>query len=293
MIELFLAAAIPFVGAPVCSGCHAEIAGSQAKTAHASALRPASGGQVKADWAFGSGVQAITYVSQADDDHYLEHPLSWYAKAKGLAPTPGHEKLPEGVRYRTFSPDAAILRCFQCHSTGKLKLADGRKVAPAELGVRCESCHGAGGEHAGAPQPNNIRNPARLSAAEINELCGSCHRMPPAAGVETNWDNPWNTRHQPVYLSQSACFLKSEGKLSCLTCHDPHSDARVDVNRRCAGCHEKPRHQTAVEQQACADCHMPEVRPNEWLGFRNHWIGVYAMPLTQKGSLRPAGQTAR
>jgi hypothetical protein len=271
----------------VCSGCHTEIAASQVKTSHASALRPANDDRVKAEWAFGSGVQAITYVSQIDEDHYLEHPLSWYAKANGLGPTPGHEKLPDGMRYRTFAPDAAILRCFQCHSTGKPKLAAGRKIEPAELGVRCESCHGAGVEHAGAPQPRNIRNPGRLTSIEINEVCGACHRMPPAAGVETNWDNPWNTRHQPVYLSQSACFLKSEGRLSCLTCHNPHSDAKVDVSRRCSGCHEKPRHQSAVGQQACAGCHMPEVRPNQWLGFRNHWIGVYAMPLTQKGSLMP------
>lgn len=284
---------MPFVGTPVCSGCHSEIAGSQEKTAHAGALRKAGSSPVKAEWAFGSGVQATTFVSQIDEDHYLEHPLSWYARANGLAATPGHEKLPEGARYRTFAPDAAILRCFQCHSTGTPRLAAKRKIEPAELGVRCESCHGPGGEHAGAPQPRNIRNPSRLTASEVNQLCGTCHRMPPAAGVETNWENPWNTRHQPVYLSKSACFLKSDGRLSCLSCHNPHSDAKVDVNQRCARCHEEVKHKTGTGAQSCADCHMPEVRPNEWLAFRNHWIGVYAMPLTQKGSLRPVGQPAR
>ena len=67
-----------------------------------------------------------------------------------------------------------------------------------------------------SPARDNIINPKRLSAAELNTLCGQCHRMPPARGVATNFENPWNVRHQPVYFSQSACFLKSEGRLSCI-----------------------------------------------------------------------------
>lgn len=97
--------------------------------------------------------------------------------------------------------------------------------------------------------------------------------MPPAKGVETNWNNPWNTRHQPVYLSQSACF--QSGKLSCRTCHDPHADKLADVNAVCRSCHAQPKHVVAIAGRACDSCHMPLVRPSEYLGFRNHWIGIY------------------
>lgn len=288
MLALAAAMALPFAGTSTCAACHAPVAATQSKTAHAGALKLGEDG----GWAFGSGAQAITYVSRADEDAYIEHGLSWYRKPKRLDLTPGHDS-PKGVRYPTFAADAAIMRCFQCHSTGALVLAAGRTIRPAEAGVRCESCHGPGGEHSAKPSRDNIQHPGKLNGAGINELCGRCHRMPAAKGVHINWDDPWNTRHQPVYLSQAACFIKSQGKLSCLTCHNPHSDGKVEINAKCAGCHEQPRHQAAIAGQSCASCHMPLVKPSEWLGFANHWIGVYQLPLTPKNRLRPRAQPAR
>ncbi|MDW7675370.1 MAG: cytochrome c3 family protein [Bacillota bacterium] len=75
-------------------------------------------------------------------------------------------------------------RCLACHSTGfdleATKTLD-RTAADymlenvvAELGVGCESCHGVGSEHAKAPK-DNIINPANLTVAQQNDLCGSCH----------------------------------------------------------------------------------------------------------------------
>lgn len=160
-------------------------------------------------------------------------------------------------------------------------------IEPAEPGVRCEACHGPGADHVRDPARSKPRNPMRLSAAEINQLCGECHRMPPAAGMETNWDNPWNARHQPVYLSQAACFLKSGGRMTCLTCHRPHSSDPTNANERCLACHQTPRHQTAVAGKTCVHCHMPDVAPSELLRFANHWIGVYGA-----NPLRPVQQRA-
>jgi predicted CXXCH cytochrome family protein len=188
-----------------------------------------------------------------------------------MALTPGH-RTTAGERYRTFDPDAAILRCFQCHSTGPLRLGPGFKIEPSEAGVQCESCHGPGAGHA-------VRNPKKLAAAEVNNLCGSCHRKPAAAGDDTDWTNPWNTRHQPLYLDQSACFLKSKGALSCLTCHPAHTAAvrkAADYDQTCTGCHKAPKHRTAIASRACVTCHMPAVEPQPNLRFANHWIGVYA-----------------
>ncbi|MBI3278353.1 MAG: hypothetical protein HYZ57_00765, partial [Acidobacteria bacterium] len=90
MLGLLLLSAPLFVGSKTCAACHPRIVANQAKTAHARALAPAADRRVKADWAFGAGAQAITYVSRLDEDHYLEHPLSYYTAAKALAPTPGH-----------------------------------------------------------------------------------------------------------------------------------------------------------------------------------------------------------
>lgn len=274
MIALLLAAVVPYTGAAVCANCHSSIAASQGATGHAGALK-LDGPR----WAFGAGLQAITYVSQADEDHYLEHGLSWYRRAKALDLTPGHMNA-TGVRYRTFASDSAVLRCFQCHSTGALKLGQGRSIQPNEPGVRCETCHGPGGDHVKDPVKVKPRNPRNLTSVEINELCGECHRMPPAAGVTTNWDNPWNARHQPVYLSQAPCFLKSKGRLSCLTCHPPHGGPAVNADTRCQACHEHVAHKTKVSGRTCVSCHMPDVSPSPLLRFANHWIGIYgANPL--------------
>ena len=282
MLALLLAAAIPYAGSAVCANCHPRIAASQSKTGHAGALKKES-----TRWAFGSGLQAITYVSQLDEDRYLEHGLSWYRKTNGLDLTPGHSSR-EGVQYRTFASNAAILRCFQCHSTGKLRLTAGREILPSEPGVRCETCHGPGGEHVKDPALTRPQNPKKMTATQINNLCGECHRMPPAAGAETNWDNPWNTRHQPVYLNQAACFQKSGGRLSCLTCHPPHSSEPVDTNTRCVACHENTRHRTAMAGKTCVNCHMPDVAPSALLRFSNHWIGIYG-----ENPLRPLAKRPR
>ncbi|MDQ2901480.1 MAG: hypothetical protein M3Y07_17035, partial [Acidobacteriota bacterium] len=86
----------------------------------------------------------------------------------------------------------------------------------------------------------------------------------------------WNVRHQPVYLSESLCFQKSVGALSCLTCHDPHESAQKKpaayYNAKCISCHAEG---ITERSSNCIDCHMPLVSPQAPLRFTNHWIGVY------------------
>ena len=332
-----------YVGSKVCASCHPAQSAQQSASGHAASLRRAAehpladafapqapllrepnfryqfsrgpdglavqvsdgarAATAPIQWAFGAGDQAVTFVSQLDEDSYLEHHFSYYASAKSLRATPGHEGLPAaaprhalGVLYKTFNPDPKIMRCFQCHSTGRLTLGPSFDIQPGEPGVRCEVCHGPGSAHVAAIGRGQVEtarklidNPRRLSASNLNQFCGNCHRKPAPAGAATNWNDPWNTRHQPLYLARSACFLKSRGALSCLTCHDPHQRLRRNdaayYDSRCAVCHDRKKHPPlAVELRGCASCHMPAVRAHEHLRFANHWIGVY-----QEGAtLRPA-----
>jgi tetratricopeptide (TPR) repeat protein len=277
-----------YVGHQVCSGCHPQQGTGQAQTGHAHALAPAPKGAI-GQWAFGAGSKAVTYVSQLDPDTYIEHGLSYYPERKTLGITPGHSNS-EDRRYRTFEPAATTLRCFRCHSTGALKLGSAREIQVAEPGVHCESCHGPGKKHveqAGAAEA--IFNPKRLTASELNEFCGTCHRK---ASDISDWSNSWNVRHEPAYLSQAACFRKS-GALTCLSCHNPHAPLnRVSqqYDARCLGCHAGVRHRIAVASRACVDCHMPQVPTNAALKFTNHWIGIYQKenPLVP---VRRAGKT--
>ena len=252
---------------------------------------------IPVEWAFGAGDQAVTLVSRIDQDWYLEHYLSYYRALGRMDPTAGHgqlrpKTLPEamGLPYKTSHPQTGILGCFECHSTGPVRLDPQSGLQPLEPGVHCESCHGPGREHAAAASRGQllearqrIGNPQRLSATGLNEFCGRCHRPPGAPAETIDWNYAWNVRHQPVYLSQSRCFEKSKGQLSCFTCHEPHQPLQkspASYNQRCRNCHEPggsaaaPKCQTPARSN-CIDCHMPRVSPQAALRFTNHWIGIY------------------
>jgi tetratricopeptide (TPR) repeat protein len=279
------AAAPEYVGSAACRACHPANYESQSKTGHAHALVKAPPGS-RGQWAFGAGEKATTWVSQINSDTYVEHGISYFAATKSTGLTPGHTDSGD-ARYRTFDPEATTLKCFRCHSTGPLTLAPASTIVPSEPGIHCESCHGPGSEHVSSGgRTGTILNPKRLSATEINQLCGACHRNAP----ESDWTDKWRTRHQPSYLSQSACFRKS-GTLSCLTCHDPHTplnQVAAQYDKRCAECHKTLVHRTPTASRTCVECHMPQVAVGPQLSFTNHWIGIYA-----KGSyLVPARSTA-
>ncbi|MEZ5361691.1 MAG: multiheme c-type cytochrome [Bryobacterales bacterium] len=184
-----------FAGRQVCASCHAEQARLQAGSGHFGALskpgehplarqfetaeslvrapgfefrvvasedelavEAAFGDMARrsvVDWAFGAGDQAVTFVSQVDDQWYLEHYWTFYSTTGRYGPTPGHQMTEAddlgqalGVMYRTLSPQTEILRCFRCHSTGPIALGEGFAIEPSEQGVQCEACHGPGAEHA-------------------------------------------------------------------------------------------------------------------------------------------------
>ena len=310
-------AAPPYAGSASCTPCHRAQAQSHPATGHAHALAPAvthrlaatfplaaaefrrptgfrfrfDGFTVRVDdgtdvlavpmeWAFGSGGQAVTFVSKADGRFYLEHFLTYYKALGAFGPTPGQSALKPGnlaeaagLLYKVGDARAGIDGCFECHSTGGL----GRDLTPAENGVQCEACHGPSAAHVSSAGKAAVTNPRRLGAAGLNEFCGRCHRPPASDPARVDWNFPWNVRHQPVYLSQSACFIKSEGRLSCLTCHAAHEALSHDMasyDARCLGCHAAA-HPVACAPRDCAGCHMPRVTPEPPLRFTNHWIGVY------------------
>jgi tetratricopeptide (TPR) repeat protein len=270
-----------YAGSEACGKCHAAQFESQSKTAHAHALTRAQatdpGPGSHSQWAFGAGTKAVTWISQTGEETIAEHGLSYYAATKSLAFTPGHTSSADIV-YRTFDPIATALRCFRCHSTGPVTLAAGFQVQPDEPGIHCEACHGPGRAHAESGGAAAIQNPKRLSAVQINTLCGACHRQASDLDDDTDWSNAWNVRHQPSYLHRAACFRNSNGALSCLTCHDPHQPLKTAApayDARCTSCHPKAAHTTPIAARSCVGCHMPQVATSANLKFTNHWIGIY------------------
>ncbi len=266
-----------YAGSEACRGCHVSEYRSQSATGHARALARSSESQ-PGEWAFGAGIQAITFVRRFDADQYVELGESWYRATNSYALTPGHREN-AGVTYRTFDPTTGIVRCFACHSTGYLKLAEDKSIVPSELGVHCEVCHGPSADHVANPRSVHPRNPGRMNGVELNALCGSCHRAQSSAEDTIDLRDPWNSRHQPLLLAVSRCFQNSNGRLTCLSCHSLHKELETNAssyNAACQKCHADVRHEQSVAERACSECHMPAVRLNVNLAFANHRIGVYS-----------------
>ncbi len=69
-------------------------------------------------------------------------------------------------------------------------------------------------------------------------------------------------------LRQSACFLKSAGKLKCTTCHNPHDvrhggRSEISYNDVCAKCHRPRELKQHTSDPNCVSCHMPKRRTQD------------------------------
>lgn len=132
----------------------------------------------------------------------------------------------------------------------------------------------------------SILNPRRLTAALQMDVCNQCHLEPSSGDIlalirrfdrgpfsfkpgEPLTDFELVFDHKPgmgrddkfeivnssaYRLRKSKCFVKSNGAMTCTTCHDPHA-ATADYSAACRNCHGSlsTRHPAARE---CITCHM-------------------------------------
>jgi hypothetical protein len=91
-------------------------------------------------------------------------------------------------------------------------------------------------------------------------------------------DQRFQINHHAYRLQQSACFIRSEGRMGCTSCHDPHVKHTggadpAHFRDRCLQCHGAhapddalPRAQARrqdVAIDACPACHMPRRRTQD------------------------------
>jgi hypothetical protein len=191
--------------------------------------------------AFGSGKIGVTYATPSGPQSLLEIHKTWFPHERRWAVTLGQEALKDDAlgRIRTDGRE-----CILCHSVA---LPTGAVLPEAKfLGVGCESCHGPAGAHVQAVRARAgdiaIERLGQWDATRINNLCGRCHGT--EASVHSQRDRQLTYRFQPIGLMHSRCFLvgqaNGQGGLSCVTCHNPHTDAeRSDAYYEtiCLRCH--------------------------------------------------------
>lgn len=247
----------------------------------------------KVDWILGSGHHSRTYLYATPGGELYQLPISWYTATREWRMAPGYDRPDhDGVVRRVRH------ECMFCHNAYPAaapdKLSYWRpQTFPAQLpeGIGCQRCHGPGAKHVETRTRDTIINPVRLGTKLRNDICYECHMQPtviisglrkfgrdiysfrPGEPLEDyahrididEEDLPraerFEINHHPYRLEQSRCFTESEGRLSCLTCHDPHrkvTDA-AHYRKACMSCHQTPHR---VDED-CTACHMPKRRPQD------------------------------
>lgn len=282
-----------YVSSAVCAGCHSEINDIFMKSGHAWKLNPVVDGQPP-DYPF-SELPELPEGYTWDDILYVIGGYNWKARfvdKEGYIITdiPGQSgntgylnqynfanpNVGEDAGWVTYHSGEEDLpyNCGSCHTTHYLPFGNqddipGLEGTWAEPGVKCEECHGPGGQHVSNPQAVDMKIDREA------EQCGQCHRRGEIEAVDASGGF---VRHHEQY---EELFQGKHVVIDCVICHDPHNgviqlrkaqegDPTVNTTRtQCENCHfEQARFQKNEFHvsigMACIECHMPFMIKSAW-----------------------------
>jgi hypothetical protein len=257
------------------------------------------------EWIIGAGVNGFGAILQRDN-YLFQAPLSFYSRPMGWGPSPGYESTDLGFN-RPITPGCIFCHSGRPNPVAG---SNGKFESPpfSELAIGCENCHGPGEAHVKAHSPRTqlgkgdaiakggIVNPADLTPYLADNICMACHQTGDARilkpgktyqdirpghpldealsilMVPPTRESPPSADHVEHYYSMtlSKCYRASQGRLSCITCHDPHVEPSRDeapkyFAAKCFTCHTnqscKLPLETRLQKQPandCIGCHMPK-----------------------------------
>ncbi|MFH2032828.1 MAG: multiheme c-type cytochrome [Bacteroidota bacterium] len=178
--------------------------------------------------------------------------------------------------------------CFKCHTTGSSPEGSWNGVAEdalgtfSEPGIRCEGCHGPGGDH--AVNPINVKLPNSGEFLRVGR-CGECHQRGGTSNAIPASGGYIKHHEQINEMRASAHGDGMGGDLTCASCHDAHIALRYPdaagsglkgITVKCQDCHaDKVAYVGGkVKNIDCVACHMaPATKSAVGAQKGNGWQG--------------------
>lgn len=260
--------------------------------------------RVPVRYVIGSGRRGRAFLIDREGWLFMS-PISWYARGDKWDLSPeydpqGHPRFERPASERCLTCHAGR-QSYAGPKTTEIALQY-RDPPFTELAIGCERCHGPGAEHvrwrkAKGAHPGNdpIVNPAKLDPPRRESVCNQCHLQGafqilrygkhhddfrPGDHLGDVWsvfvsgtgiaaNNATLAVSHVEQMTASRCYERSQGKLGCISCHDPHSfppdeDRESYYASKCLKCHASrgcalpdEKRQAPLFAGACTACHMP------------------------------------
>ncbi len=265
-----------------------------------------SGGEVtnyRIDYVIGSGAHASGYLLDLGG-HLFQSPVAYYKSRGAYDLAPGYEGLPNPDFTRPVADG-----CLFCHSGTALHISgtanEYRSPPFSAEAITCERCHGSAEKHLSDPRAGTIINPAKLERPARDSICEQCHLLgvgrvlnpgkkfgdfrpgQPLEDVFTTYVSvpppgtaavKFKVISHVEQLARSTCARKSNGRLWCGTCHDPHNKPEEPVGyyrSKCLSCHVGSFAESHPGKDSnCIGCHMPrrDAKDGGHTAFTDHRI---------------------